>query len=192
MSDLEQFPQSLDELLGSDPTFGPVENLICALLKPVEQFVPGLRISPWIENYEAFHTPYVVVRKESGAFASDVFGDPDSTYLQRAVIHIETFTDDPDGDQKGAWLQEILRVRLRTCWKKSIVVPGLGHIGRVRISSPPHRATDWATSTGVVQYANLPKNMHRYEATYGILVRPPLGFKPDPTEFFQESPAAGV
>lgn len=184
MSDLENFPASLDDLLGGDPTFAPVEDLVVALLKPVEQFVPGLRISPWIENYSGYHLPYVVVRREAGAFASDVFGDPDTTFVQRAVIHIETFTADPDGDRKGAWLQEILRVRLRTCWKKGIVVPGLGHIGRVRVSSPPHRATDWATSTGVVQYANLPKNTHRYEATYGLITRPPLDVQPDPLQLF--------
>ncbi len=172
----------LNDLLNG-PQFAPVEDLLLELLWPLEDEIPGLTIRSLIP--EGVECPFVLVRREPGAYSSASFGlAGDDRYLQRAVVKVNTFTDDPDGDAKGALLQDVIRRRLSACWRRQITVPGMGSIARIQTSAPAQRVSDWATSTGVVQYANLPKGAHRYEATYGLVVRPSTTSR-DPLAVFE-------
>lgn len=159
----------LDDLLNG-PQFAPVEDLLLELLWPLEDEIPGLIIRSLIPD--GVTCPFVLVRREPGAYSSASFGFAgDDRFLMRSVVKVNTFTADPDGDAKGALLQDVIRRRLSACHHRQVVVPEMGSIARIQTSAPAQRVSDWATSTGVVQYANLPKGAHRYEATYGLVVR---------------------
>lgn len=163
--------------------FGPVEDLLLELLWPLEDEIPGLMIRSLIPDDVT--CPFVLVRREPGAYSSASFGlAGDDRFIERAVVKINTFTQDPDGDARGALLQDVIRRRLQACWWRQIVVPGLGAIARIQTSAPAQRVSDWATSTGVVQYANLPQNSHRYEATFGLAIRPSRTSR-DPLALFE-------
>lgn len=161
LNDLVQFPH-----------FGPIEDLALGLIRPLMAYIPGLKVQSIYEGAEEFSTPYVLVRRTPAPFASSQFGEGEERFLQRAALAVQVITEDPDGDEKAAQLSELIRRLLLTAWWKQTVVPGAGSIAAIRTLGPPHRVSDWATGTQVVQYATLPQEMHRYETEYGLLIRP--------------------
>ena len=154
------------------PIFTPVEDLLLAVFRPLEDAIPGLTVVTRIPEAESLTTPFVLVRGDVADWTSDSFAGNDTRFIRRAIAEIQTFTTDPDGETKGGLLSEIARQRLWAVKRSQTVFPGLGHITSVRTNSPAHAVSDWATSTGVVQYANIPKGVHRFEAKYGIGYRP--------------------
>ena len=50
--------------------------------------------------------------------------------------------------------------------------PDLGYLNHMNLWSQAARVSDYATSTGVVQYASLPNGVVRYESIYQFIVRP--------------------
>lgn len=142
----------------------PVEDLMLAVLR---QGLPGIQVQSLIAKNQRF--PLVIARRDPS------FGNwaGDTRFLDAARVGVDVFCEDPDGDEDAAILSEAVRVVLRNAWLNQTVYPGLGHITRVDLASAPRRQTDWATSTGPVQYADLPTGVWRYEATYDIEIRKP-------------------
>ncbi|MEU8133238.1 hypothetical protein [Streptodolium elevatio] len=142
----------------------PVEDLLLVVLR---EGLPGIKVQSLIERDQTF--PFVLVRRDSnfGAWTGD------SRFTDAARIAIQSFAPDPDGDTDAAILAEAVRVVLRNAWLNQKVYPGLGHIIRVDMASAPRRATDWATATGPVQYADLPTGVWRYETQYDVEIRKP-------------------
>ena len=150
--------------------FASTTNLVLALLKPLEGEVPGLKVRSLLES--EFTLPYVLVRAVSGAWGSDSFHGSDRRFLQRAVVDVQTFTDGINADTAGDALSELCYQVLFAAKQKGTLVPGVGYLNFIRTSTAARRVSDWATSTGVQQYANLNKGYTRYQATYGIVHRP--------------------
>ncbi|ATI18715.1 tail terminator [Streptomyces phage Daudau] len=142
----------------------PVEDLMLEVLR---QGLPGIQVQSLIAKNQTF--PLVLARRDPS------FGNwaGDTRFLDAARVGIHVFCEDPDGDEDAAILSEAVRVVLRDAWLKQVVYPGRGHITRVDLASAPRRQTDWATSSGPVQYADLPTGVWRYEATYDIEIRKP-------------------
>ncbi|MCP3755758.1 hypothetical protein [Streptomyces sp. TBY4] len=142
----------------------PVEDLLLAVLR---QGLPGIRVQSLINRSQQF--PLVLVRRDPS------FGawDGDTRFTDSARVVVNTFAEDPDGDQDAAILSEAVRVVLRDAWLNNIVVPGRGHLTRVEMNSAGRRASDWATATGPVQYADLPTGVWRYESIFDITIRKP-------------------
>lgn len=140
----------------------PVEDLLLGLL-PVE--LPGVEVSTLIESDQTF--PFVLIRSAGswGNWAGD------ERFLDAASVQLHTFADGVNSDEDAALLAEAVRVTLRDSRNK--VVPGRGHIVSVEMTERPRRAPDWATSTGPVQYADLPTGVTRYETTYHVIIRKP-------------------
>lgn len=147
----------------------PVEDVLLALLRPE---LPGIQVKTLIAQHQTF--PLVLIRR------LPTFGewDGDARFTDTARVAIYTFCEDPDGDEDAALLGEACRVVLRDSLHK--VIPGRGHLTRVQLNSAPRRVTDWATSTGPVQYADLPTGVHRYESIYDFDVRRDLSARPYP------------
>jgi hypothetical protein len=125
-------------------------------------------------------------RKEPGAWSSSSFTG-DYRFFRRALVSVDTFTDDGDdgnGDARGAALQELAFQALLKAQARQTVVPGSGSISRIVLTSPAHQTNDWATGSQVVRYAALPKGMYRYEMTVGLEIRPDLNNPPDPLTLF--------
>ncbi|WP_432006307.1 hypothetical protein [Streptomyces parvus] len=142
----------------------PVEDLMLAVLR---QGLPGIQVRSLIAKNQTF--PLVIARRDP---SFGIWGG-DTRFLDAARVGVNVLCEDPDGDQDAAILSEAVRVVLRDAWLKQAVFPGLGHITRVQLASAPRRQTDWATSTGPVQYADLPTGVWRYESTYDIEIRKP-------------------
>ncbi|MFB8350994.1 hypothetical protein [Streptomyces niveus] len=142
----------------------PVEDLLLAVLR---EGLPGISVKSLISKSQTF--PFVLVRRDPS------FGGwpGDTRFTDSARVAVQCFCADPNGDEDAAILSEAVRVVLRDAWLNQKVYPGRGHIARVDLSSPPRRATDWATATGPVQYADLPTGVWRYEAAYDIQIRKP-------------------
>ncbi|MEU9795063.1 hypothetical protein AB0E27_31510 [Streptomyces sparsogenes] len=142
----------------------PVEDLMLAVLR---KGLPGIQVQSLIAKNQTF--PLVLARRDPS------FGNwsGDTRFLDAARVAVHCFCEDPDGDEDAAILSEAVRVVLRDAWLNQTVYRGLGHITRVDLASAPRRQTDWATSAGPVQYADLPTGVWRYEATYDIEIRKP-------------------
>lgn len=142
----------------------PVEDLMLAVLR---DGLPGIQVQSLIAKNQTF--PLVLARRDPS------FGNwaGDTRFLDAARVAVHCFCEDPDGDEDAAILSEAVRVVLRDAWLKQTVYPGRGHITRVDLAAAPRRQTDWATSSGPVQYADLPTGVWRYEATYDIEIRKP-------------------
>ncbi|UZJ23713.1 hypothetical protein RHODO2019_10890 [Rhodococcus antarcticus] len=144
---------------------GPVEDILLAVLR---EGLPDIEVVSLIAD--APPPTFILVRRLPGL--GDWSGDPRFTDFGRFFVN--TFTADPDGDEKGALLSEAARVVLRNAWLAHRSYPGLGSITSIRMAIEPSRRTDWATSSGPVQYADLPTGFWRYDTQYQIKVRRPF------------------
>jgi hypothetical protein len=151
------------------PVFGSVDDLMIALLK---DFFDGQDIHIGTLYASALEPPIIIARRErrSGQASID---STDDRFIQSAIISINTITSGPDADQIGEELQEACRIAIREAQQNQTVFPGLGSISSITNSIEPSRVADWATSTGQVQYASLPKGWTRFESVYRLLIRSP-------------------
>jgi hypothetical protein len=155
------------------------EELMLAIVRPLEDQIPGLKVRTLIED-DTFTCPYVLLHSGTGAFLNDNFastlggGEGDIRFHRRFLADIQTWTDGADSEQKAWALHELIRLSLWNAFDNQTVYPGVGHLARFKTSSPAHKTPDWATATGVNQYANLPKGMVRYQAMYSVSMRPDL------------------
>lgn len=153
-------PQSVLDLV----EFSPVEDIALAILRDGLPDVPVYSLIP--EDPDPF---FIIVRRRPALGNWD--GDP--RFTDEARINVHTFAQDPDGDEKAAIIAEAVRVVLRNAWLNHSVYPGLGSIIRIQQITDPARKTDWATSVGPVQYADLPTGYWRYESEYELWIRKP-------------------
>lgn len=144
--------------------FSPVEDLILPLLR---DGLPGVECDSWIRTNQTF--PFVLARR------SDSYGqyNGDNRFIDNAQVTCSAFCEEPNGDEDAALLAEAVRVVLRDAWLHQKVVPGRGHITGFDVLSVPHRVSDWATSSGPVQYADLPTGVQRYEVKFDLSIKKP-------------------
>lgn len=116
--------------------------------------------------------PSIIARRERRSGTIDN-RSTDERFLRSSVISINTFTGGADADADGEDLHEAINHALRVAQLEQWVIPNAGVINHLENSTTPSRVADWATSTGVVQYASLPKGWVRYESIHRILIRPP-------------------
>jgi hypothetical protein len=152
------------------PIFGSVDDLMLALFKDFFESQSDLHIGSLFS--EGMEPPIVIVRRERRSGTASVDSD-DDRFIQSAIVSVNTITAGPDADALGEELQEACRIAIREAQQNQVVVPGCGSISAITNSIEPSRVADWATSTGVVQYASLNKGWTRYEAVYRLLIRPP-------------------
>ncbi|MBT2587948.1 hypothetical protein [Arthrobacter sp. ISL-95] len=151
------------------PVFGSTDRLILAILR---EFFAGQGIHIGTQFTEGMSTPAIIAARERRS-GNGEGRTPDDRFIEPAVISINTLTSGLEAMSDGADLQEMCRVALRQAQLKQKVYPGLGHISKIENSTAASRTSDWATSTGVVQYATLPKGVVRFESVFRLLIRPP-------------------
>lgn len=120
--------------------------------------------------------PLVLVRDGISSRTSPPYG------LEVASLEIHVFTMDPpageaiagspSGEVQGALLSEAVRVAFRDAWVNKRTYPGVATIAKTTQEQRPRRVSDFATSAGPVQYADLPTGYWRYESEYRIAYRP--------------------
>lgn len=151
------------------PIFGSADELMLGILRP---FFAGKEVHVGSLFSSGLEPPIVIVRRERRSGTQGLSAS-DDRFIQPVVISINTITAGVDADEIGEELQEACRIAIRQAVINQTVVPGAGHITRLENAITPSRVSDWATSTGVVQYASLPKGWVRYESVYRLIVSPP-------------------
>lgn len=152
------------------PVFGPPNKLVLAIMR---SFFAGQDIHIGSLFTETMPTPAIITRHErrSGTISHD---PADSRYLKPVIVSINTVTSGLEAEAEGEQLQEMCRVALVQAQLNQVTFPGLGHISNIENSTVGSRVSDWATSTGIVQYATLPKGAVRYESIFRLIIRPPV------------------
>lgn len=150
------------------PVFGAVEDLLLGILRP---FFAGTDAKVEAAYYEGMQLPTVIplhARRSGGV----TYQGADQAFTEASLIEVNTICEGPEADMQNAELQEACRHALLLAQRKQLVVPGVGVLNRIQASTKATRQTDWATATGLVQYATLPAGAIRYEAVYKLLLRP--------------------
>ncbi|WP_051298078.1 hypothetical protein [Brevibacterium album] len=154
------------------PAFGPVARLGLGILRP--WFGDAVTIGTQIPADLSDKMPFILVRadrrtgRESGV-------SQDERFLRTSLLSVEAFTSGLNAESDGFDIEESARMAIYHAWRNQIVVPGAGSIAAITSTTDIARVSDYATSTGVVQYASLPKGTVRHEGVYQLLVRPPKG-----------------
>lgn len=151
------------------PVFGSVDEMVLGIFR---RFFEGQDVHIGTLYSEDLKPPIIITRRErrSGTVMTKT---ADDRFLRPAIFSVQTITSGVDADEIGEELQEACHLAIRTAQQEQWVIPDAGVLSVVENSSTPSRVADWATSTGVVQYASLPKGWVRYEAIYRVLYRPP-------------------
>jgi hypothetical protein len=152
------------------PIFGSVDDLLLKIMRDFFVDHPEIHIGSLYAS--GLQPPIIIVRRErrSGQASID---STDDRFIQPAIVSVNTITSGPDADQLGEEIQEACRIAIREAQQNQVTYPGLGSISAITNSVEPSRVADWATSTGQVQYASLPKGWTRFESVYRLLIRPP-------------------
>ena len=159
--DLSQY--RLPSAVASKVEMSPMEDVGLFILRNELPDLPSYSLIPEQVQEDAF----AVVRR------SFPFGEwrGDPRFFDAARIDIHVYTQDPLGDTRGALVSEAIRVAFRDAFLKNLYVPGRGWVSKTKLLGEPVRKTDWATSAGPVQYADLPAGFWRYESKYAVQVR---------------------
>lgn len=150
------------------PIYGSVEDLMLGILRPFFEGT-GVNILSYLE--EDMPLPAVIARQDRKSGAVSHFTD-DPRFLMPALLAVDTIAGGMNADQDSADLQEAVRHAIFDAHYRQIVIPGVGYISHISHTTKASRVSDWATSTGVVQYASLPKGAVRYESNYRLILRP--------------------
>jgi hypothetical protein len=153
-------PDSVRALVSASP----IEDLVLALLR---RALPEVAVQSQITYHQPM--PLILVRR-----TYSVEAEAPNRFVDRCHLQVQTFCEDPNGDSDAALLAEAARLALRDAWLDQIVIPGRGYLTYMQVYMPPRRVADWVTSSGPVQYADLPDGVWRYDAQYAVAVRRPL------------------
>jgi len=164
MAAIDTLPASIRDRI----VFSPVEDVLLYLLRQAFPDVTVRSLLP--EKLESANYPFILARKSTSL--GDWQGDP--RFIDRGHFEIQVYTKDPDGDELGALVSEAVRSALHDAWQNHVTVPGKGTVLKITLENEPHRASDMQTSSGPVQYADLPTGVWRYESEYSISIRRPL------------------
>lgn len=158
------------------PSFGPIHRLGLGIIRDwfegvVVQGRPvtiGSRIPADLSD----SMPLVMIRSDRRS-GGDTRRSGDERFLRSSLLSVETFTVGLNAESDGYNIQESVRLGLWDAWRNQTSVPGAGSLARIITSSDASLVSDYATSTGVVQYASLPKGAARTESIFQVFVRPP-------------------
>ena len=167
---------NLPESIRGKLEMSPVENLMLRVLRDA---MPDIYITSQIPRdvmgamrHAGYEEGFILVRRHAG---QGVWGG-DDRFLDQGAVAIHIFTNgDADSDERAAMIAEGVRVNVRDAWVDGATYyPGVGSLARAAMFEEPLRKTDWATSVGPVQYADLPEGWFRYEMRVHVWIRPPL------------------
>lgn len=145
--------------------FQPVTDIALYIIR---QAFPDLEVYSEVPFHAKF--PFVLVRR--GMRFTAVRSDERA--IKSVVVDVHCYTAGEDGDLEAEQLSEAIRAAMSNAWRSRLPLPeGWGSLIRIAAEMEPIRAPDWATSTGPVQYADLPTAAWRWEASYRITYRRP-------------------
>lgn len=151
----------------------PLEDVALRVLR---EAMPDVKIQSLIEFDQAeVERFFILVRRIPG------WGtwQGDERFIDYGGLAVHVFAKDPNADEVGAIVSEAVRVALRNNARDRVWYADIGGLLNVELVEEPVRKTDWATSSGPVQFADLPAGYQRYEGRYSLWVRLPT-YPPNP------------
>lgn len=149
--------------------FSPIEDVGLALLR---RGLPGVHSVSLIPL--SIPSLFVLVRRvqEMGNY------DGQRPLVDEAEFSAHIYSEDPDGDEKASLVadavMDVMTEAFLNHWRLYDAEGGhLGSVNKIVCTQGPYRVTDWATSAGPVQYADLPTGDWRYEIRFRIRMNPP-------------------
>lgn len=155
------------------PSFGSVQRLALGILRPWFS-EHNITVGTTIPADMSDKMPFMLVRADRRTGRESAVSK-DERFMRTSLLSVEVFTSGLNAEQQGYQIEESAQLALFHAWRNQIAVPQAGSIAAITSSTDIARVSDYATSTGVVQYASLPKGAVRHEAVYQLLIRPPLG-----------------
>lgn len=150
------------------PNFGPVEDLLLNILR---DYFSGTDITVASVFREGMTLPAIVARQDKKSGTSNIYAS-DPRFFRVALVSVDVVCEGPDADQDASLLHEAVKDALVNAWFSQLIVEGVGYIAKIENIGTPSRSADWATSTGVVQYASLPQGAVRFDNTFRLFIRP--------------------
>jgi hypothetical protein len=142
----------------------PIEDVALAILRRGLPDVPS----------------YALIPKDTPSYFLIVRGLPElGDYNgRRGLLHqvdfaVHAYAQDPEGDEKAALLGDAVVDVMEQAFLEHWALPGFGTVNKIKCFQYPSREPDWATSTGPVQYADLPTGDWRYEARFRARINTP-------------------
>ena len=144
--------------------FFPYEDILAAMFK---RAFPELRF----ETYVSEVLTYPLITGARFTPQGGWSGDP--RFIDSGPVRINVFCEGPDADVEAFLISEAIRVMMLEASLERWNFPGLGSIVNITMSVEPADVNDWATATGIVQFADLPENVIRFETVYQLTIRRP-------------------
>lgn len=123
---------------------------------------------------------FALIPRETPPYFLLIRGTPEAGLYhgRRGLLHemdfaVHFYTEDPDGDEKAALLGDAVVDVMEQAFLEHWSFPGYGSVNKIICRQYPSREPDWATSTGPVQYADLPTGDWRYEARFRARINTP-------------------
>lgn len=164
--------------MGHLPEFGAAEELLLRIMRgyfygdPFALQKPDaapITVGSLIPDDMPF--PFLFVRRDNSS-GSQNLGFTDYRQAKSFTGTFQSFCRGIDADDENDKIQDAVRLALSEAVEQQQGFGDIGFLNTIRVWSPASRKTDYATSTGVVQYASLPGNVVRYESVYQIIMRP--------------------
>lgn len=150
------------------PVFGSTDLLLMGILRP---FFEGTGVHVGTLFAKDMVPPLVIARRDRKS-GTTIAASRDEHGLRPVLVAVSTISAGLEAEASNEHLQEAVHHAIMMAVRNQTVIPGVGHIAAVQNSSPYSRASDRQSSTGAVQYAQLPKEWTRYEAIYRLMLRP--------------------
>lgn len=163
----------LPDSIGETVEFSPLQRVGVAILREAHPDVPIHEKIP-LRFEKGERDAFVVVRRINALGMWEGRGG----LLDSGALAIHVFSRDPDGETKGAILSEAMRASLFKAARNNWYDPEIGALSRIRVDEETNRKTDYATSAGPVQYADLPHGWWRHETRLMLWVRPASVWQP--------------
>lgn len=100
--------------------------------------------------------------------------DGDTRFIDYGMVAVHVLTYGDDADERAALITEAIRIAFRDVHMEQRYYPGLGSLADIWLEEEGVRKSDWATSEGPVQYADLPIGWQRYESRFHLKIRRPI------------------
>lgn len=144
--------------------FFPYEDILAAMFK---RAFPELKFETYIPEV----LTYPLITGARIAPLGGWSGDP--RFIDSGPVRINVFCAGPDADVEAFLISEAIRVMMLEASLERWNFPGLGSIVNITMSTEPADVNDWATATGIVQFADLPEGVIRFETVYQMTIRRP-------------------
>lgn len=153
----------------SIPVFGSTDMILMGILRRWFAAHPEIHIGTLFSK--DMQPPIIIARRDPKSGAPGTTSD--DANLRPTLVTISAITEGLEAENQGEQIMEAVHNALLTAVKEQWVIQGHGSISSIKNRSPYSRKSDWQSSTGIVQYASLPKEYVRMESVYLLMLRPP-------------------